>query len=137
MSNIIALLLATSTVDPAASLLSAATVQTARQTARPAPAVAPMPALPGSVFDALAISAPASAQVIVGRWTDDGNCANIITFSADGTFRLPSGGGTWRLAGERLTFTGAISRSVIIRAMGRNRMILIHPDNSIGQSIRC
>lgn len=104
-----------------------------------APQQRPMPPMPGSVQEALAISRPINAQHLVGRWTDSGNCANNITFSADGQFRnsVDGSSGRWSLNGEELSFIGQSTVGVRVRGVGQNRMIVIHKDQSMGQSIRC
>lgn len=97
-----------------------------------------MPPLPGTIPAALAMSRPFAAPFIHGRWTDDGDCGRVIHFHADGRFTVPGGGGgRWQLNGEQLTFIGDRSVSARARAVGNDRIILIHPDNSIGQSLRC
>lgn len=96
-------------------------------------AMPPLPATP----QALAMSRPASRQMLIGRWTDTGDCSNIVTFFTDGRFTVPSGAGTWTLVGERLTFRGSSTVSARARAVGENRIFLIHDDGTIGQSIRC
>ena len=51
---------------------------------------------------------------------------------------MPGGtGGRWQLNREQLTFSAERSVTARARAVGNDRIILIHPDNSIGQSIRC
>lgn len=104
-----------------------------------APAAAPsqMPPLPRTVEEALSMSRPADPALLMGRWTDDGLCRTTITFNQDGTFQHSQGTGRWSLAGETLTFTGSVTRSMRARAVGQNRIFLIHPNGTIGQSIRC
>lgn len=97
-----------------------------------------MPPLPATPAEALAMSQPlGSSQILLGRWTDDGNCAVTITFAADGQFTVPTGRGRWTLVGERLTFTGATQVAARVRQVGRDRILLIHDNGTIGQSVRC
>jgi hypothetical protein len=96
-----------------------------------------MPALPAGPAEAIAMSRPFGHDLLVGRWTDDGNCGNVIEFRSDGTFVLSDGGGRWRLEGERLSFIGERIITARARSVGRDRVILIYDDNSLGQSIRC
>ena len=76
---------------------------------------------------------------LVGRWTDNNDCNNTITFAEDGSFTVPGGGeGLWVLDGDRLTFQGAAgSRSARIQAPTADTIMLIHDDGSVGRSTRC
>jgi hypothetical protein len=96
-----------------------------------------MPPLPATPQAALAMSSPASRQMLIGRWTDTGDCANIVQFFPDGRFSIHNGAGTWTLDGERLTFRGQSAVTARLRAVGQNRILLIHDNQTIGQSIRC
>lgn len=97
-----------------------------------------MPPLPRTAADMIAMSRPFDRPLLIGRWTDDGNCGAVVVFHADGRFTVPGGGGgTWTLVGERLTFTGDQTVGARARAVGDNRILLLHDDGSIGQSIRC
>lgn len=102
-----------------------------------APQQRAMPPLPATAQAALAISRPAARQMLIGRWTDTGDCADVVTFFPDGRFTVPTGAGTWTLVAERLTFRGASTVGARLRAVGQNRILLIHDDGTIGQSIRC
>ena len=91
---------------------------------------------------ATASAAPSSGvtrEFLVGRWTDNNDCNNTITFADDGTFTVPGGGGgVWVLDGDRLTFTGGSgSRSARIQAPNANTILLINEDGSAGRSTRC
>lgn len=101
------------------------------------PAPTAMPALPATVAQALSMTRPIEREMLIGRWTDDGDCGNIIEFFRDGRFVVPTGDGRWTLNGERLSFIGNTTVNARVRGIGRNRIILIHEDQSIGQSIRC
>ena len=97
-----------------------------------------MPALPATVAEALAISRPLlEREYLLGTWTDSGDCAVAITFAADGGFTIPTGNGRWTLVGERLTFIGERTIGARARRVGQDRILLLHDDGSIGQSIRC
>ena len=76
---------------------------------------------------------------LVGRWGDNGDCSKDVVFRGDGTFRSYNGGeGSWRLAGERLTMTGANGTSVlIVHLIDRNRLRISNPNGSTGISQRC
>jgi hypothetical protein len=76
---------------------------------------------------------------LLGRWGDNGDCGKDVVFRGDGTFRSYTGGeGAWRLAGERLTMTGAHGSFVlIVRLIDRNRLRILNPDGSVGISQRC
>jgi hypothetical protein len=102
-----------------------------------APRQVAMPRAPASPQAALAMSRPASRQLLLGTWTDSGDCADVIQFLPDGRFIVASGGGTWNLQGERLTFTGDSVAGARVRAVGQDRILLIHDNQQIGQSVRC
>ena len=104
----------------------------------PEPRRVAMPVVPASAAEALRMSRPATAGFLAGSWTDDGDCSIVITFHSDGRFVVPNGSGQWRLAGDSLTFSGdASSATARARAVGNDRLLLIKPDGSIGQSMRC
>lgn len=96
-----------------------------------------MPALPATIAEALRISRPARRELLLGRWTDEGDCNVAIVFSRNGTFTVPTGNGRWTLVGERLTFIGQTTVGARVRAVGNDRILLIHDDGRIGQSVRC
>jgi len=88
---------------------------------------------------------PASAQgaiqpgLLVGRWSDDGNCKQDFEFLADGTFRTFEGvEGGWSLDGETLTLTGpADPLQVTLRTLDADRLVVVNADGTTGQSTRC
>jgi hypothetical protein len=89
--------------------------------------------------DAAAGPSQVTREFLIGRWTDNGDCNNTITFAADGTFTVPGGGsGLWVLDGERLTFQGGQgSRTARVQAPTPDTIMLIQADGSIGRSTRC
>jgi len=96
-----------------------------------------MPAMPATAQAAIAMSRVPTRQMLLGTWTDNGDCSNTVTFRSDGTFLVPSGGGTWTLVGDRLTFQGSSVVGARARAVGQDRLLLFHDDGSLGQSVRC
>lgn len=113
-----------------------------------------MRAAAAAALAALALAAPAFAERaapraaigttvsparLLGRWGDNGDCSKDVIFRGDGTFRSYTGGeGGWRLAGDRLTMTGANGAFVlIVRRIGPDRLRIVNPDGSIGFSQRC
>ena len=75
---------------------------------------------------------------IMGRWTDDGDCNNVIEFSQDGGFTAANGGtGLWNLAGDRLTMTGRSTATLQIVPIDQNTMTVVNADGSLGRSTRC
>ena len=97
-----------------------------------------LPPLPASIQAALAMSRPVGRAELFGRWTDSGDCGNSIEFVSDGRFLIAGGGsGRWRLEGEQLSFIGERTVTARVRAVGGDRILLIHPDGSLGQSLRC
>lgn len=97
-----------------------------------------MPPMPATAAEVLRIGTPISRELLIGRWTDDGNCAAFIQFLPDGRFMLANGGsGRWTLGGEQLSFIGNSTVTARVRAVGRDRILLIRTDGSLGQSMRC
>jgi hypothetical protein len=96
-----------------------------------------MPPLPATIADALAMSRPFAPQLLIGRWTDDGDCGNLIEFRANGEFITAAASGRWQLVGEQLSFIGDRTVTARARAVGNDRVLLIHPEGSLGQSVRC
>ena len=96
-----------------------------------------MPALPASAAEVLRIGTPVSRELLIGRWTDTGDCAVVIQFFADGRFTVPTGGGRWTLTGDQLSFIGTSTVTARVRASGRDRILLVHADGRLGQSMRC
>lgn len=82
---------------------------------------------------------PINAASLVGRWGDNGDCRRDVVFRGDGTFTSYTGGeGIWRLAGDRLTMTGANGSFVrIVRRVAPDRLSITGPDGSGGVSQRC
>lgn len=78
-------------------------------------------------------------SMLVGRWGDNGSCAQVIEFFANGTFRAANGGtGNWRIDGDRLTMSGDRGITVLrVSALGRGRLAIVNPDGSRGTSQRC
>jgi hypothetical protein len=96
-----------------------------------------MPPLPATAAEVLRIGGPVNRDLLLGTWTDDGDCGVAIRFLADGRFTIPNGQGRWTLVGDQLSFIGNSTVVAQVRAVGRNRILLIHPDGRIGQSMRC
>jgi hypothetical protein len=56
--------------------------------------------------------AAVTAESLVGRWGDNGDCSADTEFRADGSFAsAASGEGRWSLNGDRLTLEGAFGAS--------------------------
>ncbi|HYJ31107.1 MAG TPA: hypothetical protein VEW25_12295 [Allosphingosinicella sp.] len=98
---------------------------------------AAMPPLPATAADVLRIGGPVTRNLLFGVWTDNGDCNVTIQFFRDGRFTVPTGNGRWTLSGDRLSFIGASTVTARVRAVGRDRILLIHQDGTIGQSVRC
>lgn len=96
-----------------------------------------VPPVPSTAAGVLAISRPFNRAFLFGRWTDSGDCNETIHFRPDGSFVVPTGNGRWTLNGEQLSFIGNTTVTARARAVGRDRILLIHPDGRIGQSLRC
>lgn len=96
----------------------------------------------------LLVAMPAGAQrvppltpaFLVGRWTDNGDCARYVIFRGDGTFRSHAGSeGSWRLVRDQLTLTPRGGRPAVLRAtvLAQGRIAIVNPDGSRGVSERC
>jgi len=76
---------------------------------------------------------------LVGRWGDNGNCAQAVQFFANFTFVAPNGGrGNWRLNGDRLTlFSGERSATFRLRSIDSRRLVVEDSNGQTSESIRC
>jgi len=75
---------------------------------------------------------------LLGRWTDDNDCNNVIAFNQDGGFVTANGGtGLWNLDGDRLTMTGNQTATLRVVPIDQNTMTVINADGSLGRSTRC
>ena len=75
---------------------------------------------------------------LLGRWTDDGDCAHAVRFLADGAFVTHEGArGLWRLQGSRLTLSGSSTLILRLVPLDRDTIQVINPDGSLGLSTRC
>ena len=90
---------------------------------------------------AIPASAPGPIQsgLLVGRWSDDGNCKQDFEFLPDGTFRTFEGvEGGWSLDGETLTLTGpGDALQLTLRTLDADRLVVVNADGTTGQSTRC
>lgn len=98
-----------------------------------------------AVAVALAPVAPLSAQpasldraFLVGRWTDNGNCADAVAFNRDGSFVASNNAiGLWHLQGDRLTMTGTQTVRLGVTIVDANAVTIANEDGSPGRSTRC
>ena len=76
---------------------------------------------------------------LIGRWGDNGNCAQAVQFFANYTFIAPNGGrGNWRLNGDRLTlFSGERSATFRLRSIDSQRLVVEDSNGQTSESIRC
>ncbi len=77
--------------------------------------------------------------LLIGRWTDNGDCAAATDFRNDGTFSSPAGAGRWTLESEYLTLSipGAPNGEVAIQVIDRREMETVSPMGRIGRWTRC
>lgn len=77
--------------------------------------------------------------LIIGRWTDDGNCGQDTLFRPNGTFRSINGEeGRWRIQGDELTMSGAdLAIHVRIEFEDPDTVMVTQADGSRGRSTRC
>jgi hypothetical protein len=87
----------------------------------------------------LANTEAVTPDFLVGSWGDNGDCTSVVTYSADGTFRMADGAtGRWALAGGRLTMSGERGEFGVQIAKGNDNQLLIgQPDGGFGISQRC
>lgn len=95
------------------------------------------PPVPATAAAAVAMSRRFGRRFLTGRWTDTGDCNAAIYFYSDGRFTVPTGDGRWTLDGEQLSFIGNTTITARTRSVSRDRILLIHPNGTIGQSLRC
>ena len=75
---------------------------------------------------------------MLGRWTDDNDCGNVIEFTQDGRFIAANGGtGLWNLDGDRLTMSGRDTLTIRVVPIDQNTMTVVNADGSLGRSTRC
>lgn len=128
---IAAIVFALAACSPAAPPATSQAPGTAIQTSAAGgkPSEAPATAAPGTI----------TAEALVGRWGDNGDCAKDIVFAADGTFRSYTGGsGRWSLDGNRVTMSGEGGTFVVqVESVNASQLIVGNPDGSFGISQRC
>lgn len=79
-----------------------------------------------------------SSAFLVGQWTDNGDCNNVIQFRGDGRFVLSNGQmGKWSLKGDQLSFSSASTVTSKIEVVNADEVKLTHKDGSTGGSTRC
>lgn len=91
---------------------------------------------------ATAAAAPGPVQLdrtfMMGRWTDNDDCGNVIEFTQDGRFIAANGGtGLWNLDGDRLTMSGRDTGTIRIVPIDQDTITVINQDGSLGRSTRC
>lgn len=124
---------------------STASNAAATNTVAPANAAADAGAATGGKPTGEAGATPASAAFtgevnvafLVGRWTDNNDCSNVVEFRSDGTYTTPAGDGMWSLNGDRLTFQGSSTVSAQVAAPDANTIMLTHDNGTLGRSTRC
>jgi hypothetical protein len=79
------------------------------------------------------------AGLLIGRWSDTGDCKTSFEFRPDGTFTTSDGGeGSWTLEGETLVLAGGNgSAELRITALDAAAMVAVDGDGRIGRSARC
>jgi len=77
--------------------------------------------------------------LLIGKWTDAGDCPSATEIRTDGSFASGSAGdGRWELSNEYLTLAG--SRATIelaVQEIDGNSMTTINPQGRIGRWTRC
>ena len=103
-------------------------------TPNPTPGPAPTPT-PGPT------AAGIDRNLLVGRWTDDGNCANALEFTADGRVLTADGteGAVWVLNGDQLIVTTAAGEQHMVRinSVDQSAIYSTDADGAVESSTRC
>ena len=83
--------------------------------------------------------APVTAEFLIGRWGDNGDCTKDVVFRPDGTFSSYTGGsGRWVLDGDRLIMSGANGEFIVrVERDENDQLVVTNPDGSVGRSQRC
>jgi hypothetical protein len=76
---------------------------------------------------------------LIGTWSDTGDCATSVAFTADGGYATADGAeGQWSLSGDTLILSGeAGATRLTIVPIDRNTMEVIGEDGSHDRSTRC
>ena len=86
-------------------------------------------------------SSPAAEirALLIGRWTDGGNCAGGTEFRDNGTFTSADAGtGQWAQSNEYLTLSGdRATVELAVQEIDRSAMVTINPQGRIGHWTRC
>jgi hypothetical protein len=86
-------------------------------------------------------SSPAAEirAMLIGRWTDGGNCAGGTEFRDNGTFTSADAGtGPWAQSNEYLTLSGdRATVELAVQEIDRSAMVTINPQGRIGHWTRC
>ncbi len=103
---------------------------------------APPPAAQANEGGARATASSPTGEIrafLIGRWTDNGDCAAATDFRNDGTFTSPAGAGRWTLESEYLTLAipGAPDGEVAIQVIDGRAMETVSPMGRIGRWTRC
>ncbi len=113
---------------PAPSTDTAQTQPPVTPAPQPTPAPPPPDAAGTVTFD---------STYLLGRWTENGDCAAGSAFNADGTFTSDGGTGTWIANGDRVTLTGSSATvTVQIVPIDQNTMTVVAPSGSARET-RC
>lgn len=103
------------------------------------PITLPILFLAAAAPPAAAPAPPVTAEALVGRWGDNGDCTRFLILRGDGTFRSWTGGeGRWSFRRGELVMTGAgASVARRVTRIDRARIRLSGADGSAGISQRC
>jgi len=75
---------------------------------------------------------------MLGRWTDNDDCSDVIEFTQDGRFIAANGGtGLWNLDGSQLTMSGNATLTFRVVPIDQNTITIVKEDGSLGRSTRC
>ena len=71
--------------------------------------------------------------LLVGRWTDDNDCASALEYTADGRVIAPNGQeGIWQLNGDQLTVTGPTGSTTLrITSIDQSAAYALTADGSV------
>lgn len=95
---------------------------------------------PGAAGQGLGPGAGIDPGVLVGSWSDSGDCNNPqVEFLSDGSFRaFNGGGGEWQLDGDALTLSGDGGTITLhVRSFDGRVLVAANPNGQLSSSTRC
>lgn len=109
------------------------------QSTAPAPDVSAAATTPQQEAAVASYGSDVTREQLVGRWTDNRNCAQFVEFKEDGTFLSFTGGtGSWTLENSRVSMTGPNGTFVLIlRGLSDGTMEATDANGAVFLETRC